>query len=209
MSRAIKRLVVLCSGSGSNLQALMDAISAGILPAEIVGVVADRPCFALKRAEQAGMEAMEIDRKTYNKVDEFQQKILDCVTAWQPDCIVLAGYLSIMNRTFVAMYPDCIINIHPAILPMFGGKGFYGERVHRAVLEAGCKITGATVHFVNEEIDQGAIIAQDSIPVYAKDTPDSIAERIHPLEHKLLVESVTLFCQEKLHRVGKIVEIDD
>lgn len=209
MPRTIKRMVVFCSGSGSNLQALMDAISAGILPAEIVGVVADRACFALQRAQKAGIETSKIDRKGYAELNEFQKDILICVNAWEPDCIILAGYLSIMDRAFIEMYPDCVINIHPAILPMFGGKGFYGDRVHRAVLEAGCKITGATVHFVNEEIDQGAIIAQGSIPIYENDTPESIAERIHPLEHELLVKSATWFCQERLHRVGKIVKISE
>lgn len=194
MRARLKRLVVFCSGSGSNLQALIDS-KTGF---NIVGVIVDRPCFAQERAQKAKIDVVCIDRNEYQNLDDFHAKMKETIDAFLPDGIILAGYLSILREDMTQAYPMQIINIHPSILPLFGGKGFYGSRVHQAVLDAGCKITGATVHFVETGVDQGPIIAQQSIPVYADDTVETIARRIHPIEHQLLVRSVQLFCQSRL-----------
>lgn len=205
MRTHLKRLVVCCSGSGSNLQALIDSE----IGFNIVGVIVDRPCFAQERAKQANIDVVCVDRSVYENPDDFHTRIKAAVDAFVPDGIILAGYLSILRTEMTQAYHMRIINIHPSILPLFGGKGFYGSRVHQAVLDAGCKITGATVHFVETGVDQGPIIAQRCIPVYAADTVDDIAQRIHPVEHQLLIESVQLFCQSRLTVHGRMVFIED
>lgn len=206
---SMSRLIVLCSGSGSNLQAILDAVSAGEIPAQMVGVLADRPCFALARAEKSGIPITCIERSSYQNQRDFQNDMLAAMQGYAPDAVVLAGYISILNEETIQAFSHKIINVHPALLPLFGGKGFYGRHVHQAVLDAGCKVTGATVHFVEYGVDQGPIIAQQCIPVYANDSVEDIAERIHPIEHALLVESTKLLCGGKLSIKGRTVHIEE
>ena len=204
---SMSRLIVLCSGNGSNLQALIDAAAAREILAEIVGVLADRPCFALERAEKAGIPTTCIERKSYAQPLDFQKDMLAAMQAYTPDGVVLAGYLSILHEEAIQAFAHKMINVHPSLLPLFGGKGCYGHRVHQAVLDAGCKVTGATVHFVEYGVDQGPIIAQQCIPVYAEDSADDIAKRIHPIEHELLVKSTALLCQGRLSIQGRMVHV--
>lgn len=201
----IERLAIFCSGNGSNLQAIIDACKEKSILAEIVLVLVDRPCFALERAKQAGIATKLLDRKAAT----FHDEVILALRETRAEGIVLAGYLSILDSRLISAYPMKIINVHPSLLPLFGGKGFYGLRVHKAVLDAGCKISGATVHFVEEGVDKGPIIAQESISVYAEDRPEDIAERVHPIEHKILLQSLSLFCEGRLSVQGRMVHISE
>jgi phosphoribosylglycinamide formyltransferase-1 len=181
------RIGVLISGGGTNLQALIDAVEDKTLNAEISVVIADRPAGGLKRAAAAGIPAVLIDRKLYGK--ELSGRIKKELEE-EVDLVVLAGFLSILDSSFVKSFNGRIINIHPALLPAYGGKGMHGINVHRAVIAAGEKRSGCTVHFVEEGIDTGRIIAQREVPVKPYDTPHTLARRILKEEHKLLVSAV-------------------
>ena len=173
------RCAVLVSGGGTNLQALLDAKKAGKLPhVEFVSVISSRPgAYALKRAESAGVPACVAERKGVSQ-EEFERKILTYLEEAEAQLIVLAGFMSILSPGFVARYPRRILNVHPALLPAFGGKGFYGLRVHEAALARGVKVTGATVHYVNEIADGGEIILQRAVPVLPGDTPEILQRRV-------------------------------
>ena len=180
------RIAVLISGGGTNLQALIDAVNEGRLNARISAVIADRPAEGLKRAVSAGIPATLIDRKIYGK--DLSEKITGALRG-KVDFIILAGFLSILDGGFIRKFKGRIINIHPSLLPAYGGKGMHGLNVHRAVLASGEKFSGCTVHFVEERIDSGKIIAQRRVPVMAGDTPESLAGRILKEEHKLIVSA--------------------
>ena len=186
-----KKIVVLVSGSGTNLQAIIDAIGNGILTnTEIAVVISNKKdAFALKRAKSAGIEAVFIDPKGFNS-NEFDKKLIDIIRNYRGDLIVLAGYMRILTGDFINAFPNQIINIHPALLPNFGGKGMYGKYVHEAVLKSGVKESGCTVHFVTTDVDAGPIIAQKKVPVILGDTVDTLSKRILVEEHKLLVEAI-------------------
>jgi len=180
----VKKLVIFASGSGSNFQAIINSIENNDIPAEIAGLIVNkRNIQAVNRAEKHGIPVAVLSTD-----DEpmFEEQLLRQLDEWEPDLIVLTGFLKKIPERIVRKYPNKIINIHPALLPKFGGKGFYGLRVHRAVLEAGEKESGCTVHYVNEEYDKGDIIAQEKVPVYPADTPEQLAKRILKKEHKLL-----------------------
>ncbi len=180
----MKKLVIFASGSGSNFQAIINSIENNDIPAEIAGLIVNkRNIQAVNRAEKHGIPVAVLSTD-----DEpmFEEQLLRQLDEWEPDLIVLTGFLKKIPERIVRKYPNKIINIHPALLPKFGGKGFYGLRVHRAVLEAGEKESGCTVHYVNEEYDKGDIIAQEKVPVYPADTPEQLAKRILKKEHKLL-----------------------
>lgn len=195
-----KKIVVMVSGGGSNLQAIIDSIAAGFINGKIVGVISDKPgVFALERAKKSGIPTFVITRK------ELESKLLPCLEELGPDLIVLAGFLSIIDEHVVRHYENKIINLHPALIPSFCGDGMYGSKVHEAVLERGVKLTGVTVHFVDKGTDSGPIILQKTVPVLEDDTTDSLAERIHEVEHELLPEAVKMFCEDKLKVVGKRV----
>lgn len=179
-------LAVLVSGSGSNLQSIIDAIASGYLNAKISIVIADRECYALERAEKSGINTLLLKRSIYK--DELSSAILEAVG--NVDLIVLCGYLSILQGNIIKKYNHKIINIHPALLPNFGGKGMYGIKVHEAVLAAGEKISGPTVHYVDEKTDHGPIIKQKSVPVLPGDTPKVLQERVLTCEHEILVEVI-------------------
>ena len=203
------RIGVLISGSGTNLQALMDAIDTGRIPnAKIVVVISNRrSAYGLERARAHGIPAECILKREFEDEEAFNRAILERLKYYGVDLVVLAGYLSILSPEVVRSYPNRIINIHPSLIPAFSGKGFYGERVHRAVLDYGAKITGATVHFVDEGTDTGPIILQCPVEVKDDDDVHSLAARVLEVEHQLLPEAVRLFVEGRLAVEGRKVRI--
>ena len=195
------RIGVLVSGGGTNLQQLIDAQAAGRLGGgEIVTVVSSKPgVYALERAQKAGIEAIVLSRKDYPDVEVYSQALIDALKARNVELVVLSGFLTITSDSFVQAFPNRIMNVHPALLPAFGGKGYYGLHVHEAVLSRGCKLTGATVHFANEVCDGGPIILQKAVEVQEGDSPESLQKRVmEQAEWTLLPEAVSLFCQGRL-----------
>ena len=192
---------VLVSGGGTNLQKLIDAERAGnIQNGKLRVVIASNPgAYALMRAEQAGIEHFALRRKDYPDVDTYSQALIDALKERDVDLVVLAGFLTITGDNFVEAFRNRIINVHPALLPAFGGKGYYGLHVHEAALARGVKVTGATVHFVNEICDGGPIILQKAVAVQEGDTPETLQRRVmEEAEWILLPQAVSLFCQGKL-----------
>ena len=201
------KIVVLASGRGTNLQAIIDACEQGEIDGRIIAVISDRQdAYALERARKHGIKDIFLNPKGLKR-EEYNKKLLALLDSLSPDLIVLAGYMRILSPFIVEKYLGKIMNIHPALLPSFGGKGYYGERVHRAVLEYGCKVSGCTVHFVDEKVDHGPIIVQRCVPVLENDTPETLAERVLIEEHKALVEAVKLFAEGRLRIEGRRVRI--
>ena len=191
------RLAVLASGSGSNLQAILDKIASGELNAKVTVVISNNSdSFALERARKAGVEAVQWSEKKAGSPERFTQRLLDILRQAQADLVVLAGYMKLIPKEVVRAFPGRMINIHPALLPKFGGPGFYGMRVHEAVLAAGEKESGATVHFVDAEYDHGAILMQRAVPVHPDDTPERLRERVLAVEHELLPAAIAKFAKE-------------
>jgi phosphoribosylglycinamide formyltransferase-1 len=181
------KIVVLVSGGGSNLQSLLDAVKLKKLQAEIIAVIADRPAYALERAENSNIDSFLIERKTWGS--NLSDKILEKIPE-DTDLIVLAGFLSILSPSFINRWSGRIINIHPSLLPDFGGKGMHGMKVHQAVIERGCEKSGCSVHFVDAGIDTGEVILQREVPVLKTDSPESLQKRILEEEHILIVDAV-------------------
>ena len=203
---------VLVSGGGTNLQKLIDAQAAGeIKNGQLRVVIASRPdAYALERAKKAGIEAITLRRKDYPDVDTYSQALIDALKERQVDLVVLAGFLTITGDNFVEAFRNRIINVHPALLPAFGGKGYYGLHVHEAALARGVKVTGATVHFVNEVCDGGPIILQKAVAVKEGDTPETLQRRVmEEAEWILLPQAVSLFCQGKLSVEDGVVHIQE
>lgn len=174
------KIAVLVSGGGTNLQALIDAQNSGIIKSgEIAIVISNNPnAYAITRAENAGIMSAIVSKKEYGTQEAFEQKLLEVLTEYEIDLIVLAGFMSILSADFTSKYPKRIINVHPSLIPSFCGKGFYGLRVHEAALEYGVKVTGATVHFVNEIPDGGEIILQRSVSIKKNETPESLQKKV-------------------------------
>lgn len=174
------RVVVCVSGGGTNLQAIIDGIAQGaIYHTEIVRVVSNNPgAYALERAKRAGIEAVCVPPKDYESREQFEEALTRCVEEAEPDLIVLAGFMVKVPEKMVKQYENRIINVHPALIPAFSGTGYYGLRVHEAALARGVKITGATVHFVNEDMDAGPIIMQKAVEIYDGDTPEVLQKRV-------------------------------
>ena len=184
------RIAVFVSGSGSNLQSIIDNIENGNLKCEISYVIADRECFGLERAEKHGIKSIMLDKKLFGKnLSDEINAILENDTR-KTDYIVLAGYLSILSESFINKWTRKIINIHPSLLPKFGGKGMYGMNVHRAVIEAKETESGCTIHFVDTGVDTGEIILQIKVPVLSDDTPEILQKRVLEKEHILLIEGI-------------------
>ncbi|MBI3308627.1 MAG: phosphoribosylglycinamide formyltransferase [Candidatus Melainabacteria bacterium] len=193
MENTHKRLAVLVSGSGTNLQAIIDAIKDRSLPnTEIAIVISNKQdAYALKRAENNDIPSIFLDPKQYKSKEEYDQKLAEVIKEQNIDLIVLAGYIRILTQSFIQAFDkDKIINIHPALLPKYGGKGMYGNNVHKAVLENNEKESGCTIHYVTHEVDAGPIIAHEKVPVYENDTIESLSKRIRVKEHKLLVKAI-------------------
>lgn len=205
-------IAVLVSGGGTNLQALIDAQAAGRFPqGQIVRVIASRSgVYALERAANAGIATAVVERKAYADAASFDAALLAELDAASADLVVLAGFLSILGPEIVSRYSNRIINVHPALIPSFCGKGYYGLKVHEAALDYGVKLTGATVHFVNEVPDGGAIILQKAVPVLEGDTPDSLQKRVmEQAEWQLLPEAVALFCAGRIRVEGRRAIIEE
>ncbi len=174
------RIAVLVSGGGTNLQAILDAAARGEIPdGEVALVISDRSgAYALERAEKAGIPALEINKKACGGQLPFEQQLIAALTTNRIDLIVLAGFLSILTENFTTLYPRRIINVHPSLIPSFCGAGFYGLKVHEAALARGVKVTGATVHIVNEIADGGPILLQKAVEVHEDDTPETLQRRV-------------------------------
>jgi len=182
-------IAVLVSGGGTNLQALIDAQKKGIIESgEIKVVISNKEgVFALERARRAGIDAVVVPKKECKSQAEFEEKLVSVLSDYKIDLIILAGFMCILSENFTSRFPKRIINVHPSLIPSFCGEGFYGLRVHEAALEKGVKVTGATVHFVNEIPDGGEIIFQKAVAIYEDDTPETLQKRVMRLaEWKIL-----------------------
>ena len=202
------RIAVLCSGGGSNLQAIIDSVEAGKIDGEIVLVLSNASkAYALERAKKHGIPCEFVSKKQAGSAEAFNDILLEKLHQAKADLVVLAGYLPIVGEQIVRAFPHRIINIHPALIPSFCGVGMYGHYVHEAVLAYGAKISGATTHFVDEEVDHGGVIMQKSVPVLEGDTADTLAARVLTVEHEILPETVRLFCAGKLGVDGRHVHV--
>lgn len=207
-----KRIAVLVSGGGTNLQALIDAQSRGDLGGgEIAAVISSKAgAYALERAKNAGIPGYVLPRKEFASNQAMTVALVDMLKDLNIDLVVLAGCMIIFTQELVDAYPNAIMNVHPALIPSFCGKGYYGLHVHEEALKYGVKLSGATVHFVSEECDGGPIIAQKAVEIREDDTPETLQRRImEEAEWKLLPQAVALFCQGRLIVEGRIVKIKE
>ena len=196
-----KRIAVLVSGGGTNLQALIDAEARGELGAgKISLVIASKPgVYALERAKNAGIDSVVLSRKDYASIKDYSRALADKMTDEKIDLVVLAGFLTIIDEQVYEAFPNRILNVHPALIPSFSGKGFYGLHVHEAALKKGVKVSGATVHIVTPECDAGPIVLQRAVEVKDDDTPETLQLRImQEAEWRILPEAVRLFCDGKI-----------
>jgi phosphoribosylglycinamide formyltransferase-1 len=192
-------LVALASGGGTNLQAIIDNIEKGILNAQIKAVISNNSkSGALERARNHNVTAIHLSHKQFATPEEFDQKLLSILQENETDLVILAGYMKMLSPTIVRAYKNKILNIHPALLPSFGGTGMYGIHVHEAVIDSGVKVTGVTVHLVDEIYDHGAIIVQTCVPVLSDDTPEILQQRVLPHEHELYSKAIQLFAEGKI-----------
>ena len=206
------RIAVLVSGGGTNLQALIDAQGRGELGGgEIAAVISSKAgAYALERAAKVGIPGYVIPRKEFDSNQAMTLALVEKLKELHIDLVVLAGCMIIFTKELVDAYPNAIMNVHPALIPAFCGKGFYGLHVHEEVLRYGVKLSGATVHFVSEECDGGPIIAQKAVEVYSDDTPEILQRRImEEAEWILLPKAVSLFCQGRLSVEGRTVIIKE
>ena len=197
----MKNIIVLVSGGGTNLQALIDAEKSGLIQGgKITCVISSKESvYALERAKQNNIPTRVVPRKEYPDSLSYSKAVLEVLNEEKADLIVLAGFMTILDRCVTKAYNYKIINVHPALIPSFCGEGFYGLKVHEAALEYGVKVSGATIHFVNEKADAGAIILQGTVNVERDDTPQTLQRRImENVEWKLLPKAVSLFCQDKI-----------
>jgi len=207
------RVAVMASGGGTNLQQLLDHFpdrDDAPASARVCLVVSNRPGIgALQRAEKAGVRTEVIDPAAFDTPEAFGECLIQLYRELAIDLVVLAGYLKKLPANLISAYRNRIINIHPALLPSFGGKGMYGLRVHEAVLASGAKVSGPTVHFVDEDYDRGPIIAQAAVPVYATDKPETLASRVLKEEHKILPRVVDLIARGKVKVVDGLVYVEE
>lgn len=198
---AMKKIAVLVSGGGTNLQALIDAEKRGELGCgKISLVIASKPgVYALERANQNNIESLVLARKDYESIASYSKALADTLEEKGADLVVLAGFLTIIDEQVYEKFPNRILNVHPALIPSFCGKGYYGLHVHEAALEKGVKVSGATVHIVTPECDAGPIVLQKAVEVKQDDTPETLQRRImEEAEWKILPEAVRLFCEDKI-----------
>lgn len=194
-----QRIAVLVSGSGTNLQAILDAQKDNIIQdGQVVLVVSSKPdVYALSRAAKHNVPTHALPRKQYSTQAEYDRALILLLDHHQIDLVVLAGFLSILGKDFIQHFPDRILNVHPSLIPAFCGKGFYGLKVHQRVLDYGVKVTGATVHYVNEIPDGGRILLQKAVEVLAKDTPETLQQRVmQQAEWVLLPQAIQTVCRQ-------------
>ena len=197
----MKNIAVLVSGGGTNLQALIDAQNEGIIKSgKITCVISSNPdAYALERARNNNIDTAVIRRKDFETFEEYDLALTEILKSKGADLVVLAGFMTILGHQVISEFENRMINIHPALIPSFCGEGYYGLRVHKAVLEKGVKLSGATTHFVTEECDAGPIIMQRAVEVHNDDTPETLQRRImENVEWKILPISVELFCSDKI-----------
>ena len=197
----MKRIVVLVSGGGTNLQALLDAQDRGEIPGgQITCVIASKPgVYALERAANFGVESAVVSRKDDADSAAFDTALLEVLQSHQIDVVVLAGFLSVLGEKVIAAYRNKILNVHPSLIPSFCGPGYYGLRVHEAALARGVKLTGATVHLVNEECDGGPILLQKAVAVQPGDTPETLQKRVMvEAEWQLLPKALAMVCSDEV-----------
>lgn len=187
----MKNIVVFASGSGTNFQSIIDAVQRGDISAHISGLISNKPDIgAIDRAEKNSIPVQVINPDEFTDEKEFGNELIQQLEAWNTDLITLAGYLKKIPSVMIRKYPNRILNIHPSLLPKYGGKGFYGSNVHKAVINAGEKESGCTVHVVTEEFDEGPVLAQTKVPVHKNDSPMELAKRILKQEHRLYPETI-------------------
>ena len=197
----MKNICVLVSGGGTNLQALIDAEKCRMINGgKITYVISSKEgVYALERAKRAGINTRVIPRKDYEDIASYTKAVTDALLEEKADLVVYAGFMTILDEQIVKAFPYKMMNVHPALIPSFCGKGFYGLHVHEAALAKGVKVSGATVHFVTEECDGGPIILQDTVPVKNDDTPETLQKRImENVEWKILPRAVALFCEDRI-----------
>ncbi|MGF7429743.1 phosphoribosylglycinamide formyltransferase [Thermoanaerobacterium thermosaccharolyticum] len=200
------RLLVMASGNGTDFQSIIDGIKSGYINAEIAALISDKEgAYALKRAADNNIPSICVPKKKLK--GRFYEELMKVVDKINPDGIILAGFITILNEEIVNKYQNKIINIHPSLIPSFCGKGFYGINVHKAVIEYGVKYTGCTVHFVDAGADTGPIILQEAVKVEDNDTPETVADKVLKLEHRLLPYAVKLFAEGRLKVEGRKVII--
>lgn len=192
-------IAVFISGGGTNLQAIINAVKENKINGKIKLVFSNRKnAYGLIRAQNESIDTFYLNRKKFFSSEKYDERILEELERKNIDLIVLAGYLNILSLKLVSKYSNRIINIHPSLIPSFCGDGFYGENVHKAVIKSGVKFTGATTHFVDENVDTGAIILQDVVPVFINDDFETVAKRVLEIEHEILVKTVKAFCDNKI-----------
>ena len=206
------KMAVLVSGGGTNLQAIMDAMDRGeITNAEIAVVISNNAnAYALERAKMKGIEAICVSPKAYASRAEFNQALLETIQSYDVELVVLTGCLVVIPEIMVKAYPNKIINIHPALIPSFCGTGYYGLKVHEGVLERGVKVTGATVHFVDEGTDTGPIILQKAVEVHQGDTPEILQRRVmEEAEWKIMPKAIDLIANDKIEVIDGLVKFKE
>lgn len=207
------KLAVLVSGGGTNLQAIIDGIERGeITNTQIAVVISNNPnAYALERAKKAGIPGVCISPKEYENREAFHKALLAAIQSYTPDLVVLAGCLVVIPEMMVKAYPNKIINIHPALIPSFCGTGYYGLKVHEGVLKRGVKVTGATVHFVDEGTDTGPIILQKAVEVHQGDTPEILQRRVmEEAEWKIMPDAINLIANDKIRvEDGRVVFVEE
>ena len=192
-------IAVFISGGGTNLQAIINAVKENKINGKIKLVFSNRKnAYGLIRAQSESIYTFYLNRKKFFSSEEYDERILEELERKNIDLIVLAGYLNILSSKLISKYSNRIINIHPSLIPSFCGDGYYGENVHKAVIKSGVKFTGATTHFVDENVDTGAIILQDVVPVLINDDFETVAKRVLEIEHEILVKTVKAFCDNKI-----------
>lgn len=202
-----KKIAVFASGGGTDFQSVIDANEKSKF-CEIAYLVASKPNIgAIERAEKHGINVLTYNPSIGESMDEFYARLTKRFVAEGIDYILLAGWLKIIPESFISSFADRIVNIHPSLLPAFGGKGYYGLKVHQAALAYGVKVSGATVHFVEAEVDGGAIIMQGAVRVENDDTPESLQQRVLALEHEILPAAMKLLCEGKVQKIGRTVKI--
>lgn len=197
----MKNIAVLVSGGGTNLQSIIDAVESGRINGQIKLVISNKEgAYGLERAKNHNIRAV---------FEKDEQAIIDIMKESQIDLVVLAGFLKILGPNFTKAFENRIINIHPSLIPSFCGKGYYGLRVHEAAVEYGVKVSGATVHFVDENADTGPIIRQETVEVLPEDSPQDLQQRVLKIEHRILSQVVADYCDDKIRVVGRKVFIDN
>jgi len=204
----VKRIAVFASGSGTNFKAVLDACASGEIAGKITLLIYNRKnAYAKERAKKAGIKSVYINKLQFENANAQGDKVLSTLCENETDIIVLAGYLDILHPNVIKSYKNKIVNTHPALIPSFCGMGYYGEKVHQAVIDYGTKVSGCTIHFATELADEGPVIMQGTVEVEEDDTAKTLADRILPLEHKLLVETVKLLCEDKIKVDGRRTKI--